>query len=99
MRTISQKRLRRFWTKRADAEGELRAWYRVAKKAKWERFADVRAVYSNVDRVGDCLIFNIRGNHYRLIVRVLYDWTLMLICTVLTHAEYDLETWKDTCRC
>jgi mRNA interferase HigB len=99
VRAISQKRLNEFWTAHADAEDHLRAWYKTVKKARWQSFADVRRVYSNADRVGECYVFNIRGNAYRLIVRFLYDWTLALICVVLTHPEYDKEQWKDTCRC
>ncbi len=99
MRTISQKPLKAFWIKHADAEGELRAWYRAAKKAKWQRFEDVRLTYKNADRVGDCLIFNIKRNDYRLIVKVRFEWSLIFVCQVLTHKEYDRDTWKTTCSC
>jgi mRNA interferase HigB len=99
MRTISQKRLKEFWTKHRRAEEPLRAWYKVAIKEDWRNLADVRSVYNKADQVGSCLVFNIEGNSYRLIVRILYDWTLLLVCTVLTHREYDRESWKTTCRC
>jgi mRNA interferase HigB len=99
VRTISQKPLKAFWTKHADAEEELKAWYRVAKKAKWEKFEDVRRVYKSVDQVGECLVFNIRHNNYRLIVKVRFDWAFIFVCQVLTHKEYDRDTWKKTCEC
>ena len=99
MRAISRKRLEEFWQKHADAEGQLKAWYRIAEKAEWKSFPDVRSVYGSADRVGDCYVFNVRGDSYRLIVRFLYDWSLVLICAVLTHKEYDLDQWKETCRC
>ncbi len=83
----------------ADAEEPLRAWSKVVKKAKWKNFGELRSVYGSVDVVGNCYVFNIRGNHYRLIASVSYDWTVMLICTVLTHKDYDRDQWKGDCRC
>ncbi len=100
VRVISRKKLREFWTVHADAEEQLLAWYRVVKKARWRRFADVRAVYGRtVDRIGECFVFNIHGNRYRLVANISYDWTVVLTCTVLTHEEYDRVNWKETCRC
>ena len=100
MRVISKRRLREFWQTHADAEQHLLSWWRVAKKAKWKSFDDVRRVYGRaVDRVGACYVFNIRSNHYRLIAVIPDNWAVVLTCIVLTHAEYNTNTWKDTCRC
>src|SRR5207247_812157 len=99
MRAISQKPLRKFWEKHADAEEPLRAWYKVVKKAHWKNFAEVRSVYNSVSLAGNCYVFNIRGNHYRLIANISHDWTVLLVCTVLTHMDYDREKWKDACQC
>ena len=83
----------------ADAEGPLKAWYKTVKKASWNNFAELHSVYGNVDVVGNCYVFNIKGNHYRLIVSISHDWTVMLICTVMTHKEYDRDKWKGDCQC
>jgi mRNA interferase HigB len=100
VRAISQKRLKEFWTKHAAAEEKLRAWYRVVKKARWHSFAEVRQVYGDVDRVGECYVFNIYANtRYRLIAKISHDWTVLLICVVLDHKEYDRDAWKRTCFC
>ena len=100
MWVIARRSLREFSALHADAKNELEAWYRVAKKARWQRFNDVRRVYGKrVDRVGECYIFDIRGNKYRLVTVVSRDWTIVLVCVFLTHAEYDRDPWQNTCQC
>ena len=90
MRVVALKRLRDFWERgHADAEGLLRAWYKVAEDANWSGFADVRRDFPSADQVGDKLIFNIRGNAYRLVVAVDYVRKGLLIKWLGTHAEYD----------
>jgi mRNA interferase HigB len=97
---ISLKRLREFWERHPDAEVPLRAWYRIALGAEWESLRDVRATYPHADGVetesGEVLtVFNIGGNKYRLVTRIRYDYQLVNIRTVLTHAEYDKGKWKE----
>jgi mRNA interferase HigB len=75
-------------------EGPLRAWYKIASKADWRSFADVRQTYSSADYVDPFTVFNIRGNHYRLIVKIEYKKHLVFIKHVLTHKEYDKGSWK-----
>jgi mRNA interferase HigB len=100
VRVIARKTLREFAVAHADAKDELEAWYRVVKRARWRSFNDVRAVYGKtVDRVGLCYIFDIRGTKYRLIAVLSRDWTVALTCVFLTHKEYNLDKWKDTCEC
>ena len=99
MRVISQKKLRAFWSVHPKAEEPLKAWYKTTEKAEWKQFADVRATYSKVDRVGSCYVFNIHGNHYRLIAKISHDWTVVLVLAVLTHKQYDTDDWKTSCRC
>jgi mRNA interferase HigB len=90
VRVIALKRLREFWKAgHADAEGPLRSWYRIAEKASWMHFAEVRQELPSADQVGDKLIFNIAGNKYRLIAVVDYARSGVLIKWIGTHAEYD----------
>ncbi len=82
-----------------DAEKPLREWFKTALAADWASLRDVRRVYPHADgiqtRSGDTLtVFNACGNKYRLIVRIRYDWRLINIRYVLTHARYDQGTWK-----
>jgi mRNA interferase HigB len=99
MRVISRKKLREFWADHPDAEVALTAWYKTARKARWLKFADVRAVFPSADQVGKCVVFNIGGNKYRLIAIISPSWRRLYVCFVLTHREYDREHWKGDCEC
>lgn len=95
MRVFSLSTLRAFWTKHPDAEDPLRAWEKNACRANWKSLADVKKTYSAADQVGRCIVFDIGGNKYRLIV-VLTPGRVF-IKHVLTHPEYDRDTWKKDC--
>jgi mRNA interferase HigB len=97
MHIISRKALLEF-AKRYPASYEaLDDWYRVAKKATWQSIADVKAIFPHADAVGDCTVFNIGGNKYRLITRISYEKQVIFIRFVLTHSEYDKGSWKNEC--
>jgi mRNA interferase HigB len=90
MRVIAKSTLREFWTIHSDAEGALMAWLVDAQKAEWKTPNDITANYANVSLLADSRVcFNIKGNHYRLIVKVLYQAKVVYIKFVGTHAEYD----------
>ena len=98
MRVISLRRLREFWEQHGDAEKPLRNWFKTARKARWGSLQDVRRTYPHTDGVatagGETLtVFNIGGNKYRLIARVRYDFELINVRVVLTHAEYNKGKW------
>jgi mRNA interferase HigB len=102
MRIISKSRLRMFWLSgHADAEGPLRAWYTHVRSrvVAWESFAGVKATFATASLVGSCVVFNIGGNKYRLVTRVLYPSQKVFILKVMTHAEYDQDKWKQECGC
>ena len=99
-RVISVKRLREFWRRHPDAEAPLRDWYRVASKATWRHLQAVRADYPHADGAAVAsgrivTVFNIGGNKFRLVVDILYRVQVIYVCTVLTHAEYSKNQWKD----
>ncbi len=100
MRVISLKLLREFWDRYADAEQPLRHWYKTVVGASWRDVQDVKQTYAHADAVrttrGETLtVFNVRGNKYRLIARIRYDYRLVNIRHVLTHEEYDEGKWKE----
>jgi mRNA interferase HigB len=103
MRVISKARLRQFWLAagRRDAEGPLRAWYTHVnnKSVAWHSWGDVRATFANASSVGNCTVFNIGGNKYRLVARILYPSQKVFVLRVLTHAEYDQNKWPEECGC
>src|SRR3990172_2395304 len=90
MRIISRKRLIQFWERYPDAEQPLRAWYAEAKKANWKTPIEVKAVYRNASILANNrVVFNIKGNDYRLVVVVEYRQGKIFIRFVGTHAEYN----------
>ena len=90
MRIIARRTLREFWTDHADAETALRAWYSDAEKAEWKTPEDIKQTYANASILGNNrVVFNIRGNTYRLIVAINYAFGIVYIRFVGTHTEYD----------
>src|SRR3954471_806275 len=85
-----------------DAAGWLNQWWKRAGSAHWEHLLAVRVDYQSVDQVGRCLIFNVRGNKYRLVVGVQYanPWTQgsLFVKHFLTHTQYDHGAWKKDCQ-
>jgi mRNA interferase HigB len=83
------------------AAGWLDDWWAAASKAAWTRLADVRVLYPHTDEVGQCLVFDVCGNDYRLICRMTYanEWTdgTLLVKHFLTHGDYDKKKWCDDC--
>ena len=90
MRVIAVSTLRDFLAKHPQAETPLRAWYADASRADWKTPADIKAAHRNASFVGsNRVVFNIKGNNYRLIVAVHYNRGMMYIRFIGTHAEYD----------
>lgn len=90
MRVIAKKILREFWKKHPDCEQQLKAWYSEAIDAKWRGTREIKKDYPTASFLeGNRVIFNIKGNHYRLIVRINYDYQMVWIRFIGTHAQYD----------
>jgi mRNA interferase HigB len=90
MRIIAKKTLRAFWALHADAEEPLLAWYREVQKEDWDTPAEVKARYRSASVIGDNrVVFNIKGNDYRLVVKINYAYRVVYVRFVGTHAEYD----------
>jgi mRNA interferase HigB len=99
LRIISKKRLREFWQENPDAENPLLVWYNITRRAIWGNPADMKRDFSYADLAGKCTIFDIKGNDYRLIVKIEYAKQLVFIKDVLSHTDYDKGRWKDGCSC
>lgn len=90
MRVISKKTLREFWAKHADSEQSLKAWFHEASKAKWKGPWDIKREYPSASILqNNRVVFNIKGNKYRLIVRINYKYHAVWIRFIGTHAQYD----------
>lgn len=103
MRVISKARLKSFWEipQYQDSEGPLRAWYTHVshRSVTWHSWGDVKADFGSASSVGNCVVFNIGGNKYRLATRVLYPSQKVFILRVMPHKEYDQGKWKQECGC
>lgn len=90
MRIIALKTLREFWEDHPDARQSLQAWYEDAKHAVWQSPSDIKATYRNASIVANNrVVFNIKGNDYRLIVMVNYRFGIVYIRFIGAHAAYD----------
>lgn len=90
MRVIAYRSLQNFWSLHPAAEHALKAWYDEVKKALWQQPADIKAHYRNASFVGNNrVVFNIKGNDYRLIVAVAYRIGVVYVKFIGTHAQYD----------
>jgi mRNA interferase HigB len=80
--------------KSREVVAEVKIWFLVARRAKWERLSDIRVQYPSADQVGNVVIFNIRHNSYRLITSTAFPKQKLYVKALLTHAEYDRGEWK-----
>lgn len=90
MHLVTRQKLKQFWKKYPDAEGALTAWAKEAEHAHWKTPNDVKARYRSADPIGDNrVVFNIKGNDYRLVVKIHYNMQVVYIRFVGAHAEYN----------
>jgi mRNA interferase HigB len=80
--------------KHADAKSAVQVWLDIATEAEWANLEDVRKSFPATDMVGQLAIFNVRGNKYRLIVRMVFRYQRIYVKEFLTHAQYDKGDWK-----
>ncbi len=90
MRVIAKKTLRVFWEKHRNCEQQLKTWYEETVESVWVSPNDIRKDYPSASFLTDNrVVFNIKGNTYRLIVKINYKYQMVWIRFVGTHAEYD----------
>ncbi len=99
MHIISRKALVDFWTRYPDSEPQLDEWFDTSSRARWGKWADVRGAFPRASYLECCLIFNICGGSYRLVVRRSANWKTLFVVGVFTHREYDRDEWKRFCEC
>ena len=90
MRVIAKKILRDFWTKHPDCEQQLKSWYIEAEDALWKNMNQIKKDYPSASILaGNRVVFNIKGNNYRLIIRINFYYQMVWIRFIGTHAQYD----------
>ena len=96
MRVIAKENLQEFARRHADARGQLLAWLREVEQEEWGSPAQVQGRYRRASIVGkDRVVFRIKGNAYRLVVRINYPYRVVVIRFVGTHAEYNRINAKE----
>ncbi|MBI4025247.1 MAG: type II toxin-antitoxin system HigB family toxin [Verrucomicrobia bacterium] len=100
MRIIKPPRLREFWANHPTAKPSLERWLEAVKKLEWKTFAAVRESFQGADQARvacgkTVVVFNISGNHFRLITAIHYNVRKVHVLRFLTHAEYSKNSWKD----
>ena len=89
-RIVAKKALREFWEKHADSELYLKTWYKTAKNSNWKSPNEVKQTYMNASILKNShVVFNIKGNSYRLVVKFNYERQWAFIRFIGTHKEYD----------
>ena len=87
---MQKKTFREFWLKHSDSEQYLKTWYETVKNSNWTSPNEVKQTYINASILKDNrVVFNIKGNSYRLIVKFNYERQWVFIRFLGTHAEYD----------
>ncbi|MBN1118571.1 MAG: type II toxin-antitoxin system HigB family toxin [Bacteroidales bacterium] len=90
MSVISFRKLREFFEKDQAAKVPMQDWYKRAKKAEWDNFSDMKKTFNSVDEVGnERYVFNVRGNHYRIVAKVKFVFKRIYIRWVGNHKDYD----------
>lgn len=90
MNVITKATLQKYMLKFPEASNWLNTWYEIAEKANWTNFNDVKLSYPSADQVGDDrVVFNVKGNKFRLIVRFSFQFKVLQIKWFGSHKEYD----------
>lgn len=94
MKLISNRALREFAALQVEAAQPLHDFRRKIEKGSFGNFAELRAVFPAVDKVGERYVFNIGGNKFRLVAGIDFARGMLWVKAVLTHREYDKGAWK-----
>jgi mRNA interferase HigB len=93
---IAKPRLRIFWMEHPEAQPPLTVWFKHMRRTRYENINELRVRFPQADLVGPYTVFNIGGNKYRLIVKIIYTSQRIYVDQILTHAEYN--EWTEQMR-
>ena len=89
-RIVAKRTIQVFWEKHNDSKEYLETWYQTAKSAVWEKPSDIKEFYATVSILKNSrVVFNIKGNDYRLVAKINYIKQWLFIRFIGTHKEYD----------
>ena len=101
MTVVGATRLVEFSGRHPDAAAALAAWRQTVLTATWRNPAVVRRTYGSADPAvavasgRRVVVFNIRGNRYRLVAAIDYGAEIVNVLRVMTHSEYSRDKWKE----
>jgi mRNA interferase HigB len=100
---IAKSHLRHFWESRKGdavlAQKDLLTWFKLAESANWANFGALKQTFGSADRVGNCVVFDVGNNRFRLIGRIFFATGRLYILKVMDHREYDKKGWVEDCDC
>ena len=89
-RIFAKSTLRDFWEKHPDSEQYLKTWYDIVLNTRWENPADVKQVFGNASILkSGRVVFNIKGNSYRLVAKINFEKQWLFIRFIGTHKDYN----------
>jgi len=90
VRVVAVATLRAFWLQQPDVEQPLKAWFEEASKASWTQPSDIKVQYRSASILKNRrVVFNIKGNEYRLVVAIAYHLQIVYVKFIGTHKQYD----------
>lgn len=90
VRVIAKRTLRDFWNKHPDCEEQLKSWYRETEKSEWNNINELKNDYPSASILKENrIVYNIKGNNYRLIAKFNFEYQICWIRFIGTHASYD----------
>ncbi len=90
MRIISKKLLKDFWKRYNDSEQPLKSWHYEVKNALWNNPYDLKRHFGNASVINNKrVVFNIKGNDYRLVADIEYRLKIVFVIWIGTHSNYD----------
>ncbi|MCO6512162.1 MAG: type II toxin-antitoxin system HigB family toxin [Aridibacter famidurans] len=97
MKVLGLQIIDRFCRAHTRARSSSDHWIENAKQADWGSLVDIRRTFRNCDKVGSCYVFNLGGNNFRLIAKINFRSSILVVQELLTHSEYDSDRWKAGC--
>ena len=94
MHVVSYKAIRIFCEAHPDAKHALDRWYKVARRAAWANFIEVKQSFNTADFVAPHVVFDVGGNKYRFIAKISFRRGVLFIRGIMTHQEYVKGAWK-----
>lgn len=97
MRMISRKMVREFGKGDPTAVKPLDEWFRRLRATVATNFAELKKTFPTANQVGVCTVFDVGGNKYRVIAKIVYKFQTVYLRAVLSHKDYDKGKWKPNC--